>query len=145
MAYDPEYQRRYTQEHRVEKAKYMRTYYQENKDRLRQQKKISRRKWRMIPENAAKERLHSNAWKRRKFLKHLGVTEEEVAAAKKNQDNKCAICNQDKHLYLDHCHNTGKFRAWLCMHCNTAIGLLDENGAYLASAVAYLDKHRAAS
>lgn len=41
---------------------------------------------------------------------------------------------------LDHCHETGAFRGWLCFRCNTAIGKLGDNLAGLERAIAYLRK-----
>lgn len=46
----------------------------------------------------------------------------------------CALCglyeSDDKHgghrLHLDHDHNTGEFRGWLCRRCNTGLGFYEQ-------------------
>lgn len=40
--------------------------------------------------------------------------------------------------HLDHCYQTGKFRGWLCNHCNLAIGLLGDDLKGAQCAVSYL-------
>ena len=41
---------------------------------------------------------------------------------------------------LDHCHETGDFRGWLCKKCNTGLGLLGDNVTELSRAIKYLSK-----
>jgi hypothetical protein len=50
----------------------------------------------------------------------------------------CECCGKRVKTCLDHCHETGKFRGWLCFRCNTAIGKLGDNLAGLMKAVRYL-------
>lgn len=52
----------------------------------------------------------------------------------------CECCGKEKKLVLDHCHETGQFRGWLCHQCNMAIGNLGDNISGLMNAVLYLDK-----
>ena len=42
---------------------------------------------------------------------------------------------------LDHDHNTGEFRGWLCNRCNSALGWLDDDLDKLKRAVKYLEEH----
>ena len=42
---------------------------------------------------------------------------------------------------LDHCHETVKFRAYLCHKCNLGVGFLEDNVATLKNAIKYLEKH----
>jgi hypothetical protein len=52
-----------------------------------------------------------------------------------DQEGKCAICGDVcPHLFIDHCHRTGKLRALLCSRCNTAIGQLRDNPAIIRKA-----------
>ena len=51
----------------------------------------------------------------------------------------CDNCGKtDQKLIFDHCHETGKFRGWLCYQCNTAIGNLGDNIEGLTRALNYL-------
>jgi len=49
------------------------------------------------------------------------------------QGNECAICGINGNdtskgkLYVDHCHVTGRIRKLLCHHCNTGIGLMNDD------------------
>jgi hypothetical protein len=45
-----------------------------------------------------------------------------------------------KRLCVDHDHETGEFRGWLCFDCNQSIGKLGDNLEGLLKAVAYLKK-----
>lgn len=73
------------------------------------------------------------------------VLADALAAA---QGGRCAICGRLPHgrgiesrLHLDHDHRTGRRRGMLCGSCNRALGLLDENPAHFAAALAYLARH----
>lgn len=55
----------------------------------------------------------------------------------------CEICDESSHdrrLRLDHNHQTGKFRGWLCNRCNRAIGLLLDDLILVAKAAKYLEE-----
>jgi hypothetical protein len=54
----------------------------------------------------------------------------------------CEICSRVfEKLVLDHCHDTGLIRGWLCRNCNLGMGLLGDSQDGLLNAVAYLKKH----
>ena len=42
---------------------------------------------------------------------------------------------------IDHCHKTGKFRAWLCLTCNSGMGHLKDNSKIVRKAAEYLEYH----
>jgi hypothetical protein len=55
----------------------------------------------------------------------------------------CDCCEKptpEKGLYLDHCHDTGAFRGWLCNSCNVGIGNLGDNKEGLLKGIAYLER-----
>ena len=53
----------------------------------------------------------------------------------------CRICSSTpKTLVFDHCHQTNKFRGWICRNCNAAIGKLGDNLPGLMKAVKYLEE-----
>jgi hypothetical protein len=42
-------------------------------------------------------------------------------------------------MHLDHDHETGRFRGWLCSNCNTAIGKLGDTVDGVKRAILYLE------
>lgn len=53
----------------------------------------------------------------------------------------CDNCGKTNlRLSLDHCHDTGVFRGWLCQPCNTSIGVLGDDIEGLKKAVSYLER-----
>ena len=86
---------------------------------------------------------------RKKYGPDFGLPE--YTAMLQAQDGKCAICGKDeiakgrygrvKMPAVDHDHNTGKPRAFLCQNCNHMLGCVKDDRAILLAGVAYLDKH----
>jgi len=52
----------------------------------------------------------------------------------------CEICGGAIRIAYDHDHQTGKFRGWLCMKCNIALGLVNDDIELLKKMIAYLQK-----
>ena len=89
-------------------------------------------------------------WKNAHLQNRFGISLADYTKMAVEQDNKCAICGQMetqerggkvKALAVDHDHTTGAVRGLLCCDCNQALGKFQDNKAYLASAIAYLDKY----
>lgn len=81
-----------------------------------------------------------------------GIGLKEYDQLLKEQNYCCKICKTKtpgrkdvKRFAVDHCHKTNKIRGLLCMACNTAIGLLNEDPDIFKSAQEYLKEHRADS
>ena len=62
--------------------------------------------------------------------------------------NVCDCCNRvvnqlvyNSKIVLDHCHDTGFFRGWICYACNQGIGKLGDNLEGVVKAVLYLSKN----
>lgn len=56
---------------------------------------------------------------------------------------RCELCGRppkNHALCLDHDHETGHFRGWLCISCNRALGVFGDNVVGLQHAIAYLEK-----
>ena len=65
-------------------------------------------------------------------------------AARKTAPPKSAVCdmpgcNNTKGLVMDHDHNTGEFRGWLCPKCNSGIGAFNDDISRMANTVIYLN------
>lgn len=43
---------------------------------------------------------------------------------------------------LDHCHETGEFRGWLCHNCNIGLGRFYDDPDLLMKAISYIQKDR---
>lgn len=56
----------------------------------------------------------------------------------------CECCGQSPGktaMCLDHCHETGLFRGWLCRRCNAGLGSLGDNATGVKRMLAYLEAH----
>lgn len=75
-------------------------------------------------------------------LKHrFGITQFDYFEMLKEQEGVCAICKlkYEKHLHVDHDHETGEIRGLLCKQCNHGLGNFKDNPTYLKNAIEYLD------
>lgn len=86
-------------------------------------------------------------WKRRRAAAvrkyRYGVTDSEYSLLAEAQEYGCAICgqgDQSEDLCVDHNHATGEVRGLLCKKCNSGIGLLGDDPARIAAALAYILK-----
>jgi hypothetical protein len=60
---------------------------------------------------------------------------------------KCEICGAlgnetKKGIVYDHNHLTGKFRGWICLRCNVALGMVKDNIEILQNLIEYLIKNK---
>jgi len=62
----------------------------------------------------------------------------QLKEAGRPKPKNCEVCGQARRICFDHCHLTGLFRGWICSHCNTILGLADDNAKLLEKLVAYL-------
>lgn len=63
---------------------------------------------------------------------------------KPNTCEVCSIPEKDltKGLFWDHNHKTGKFRGWLCVRCNSALGHAKDNPNILRELANYLERKK---
>ncbi len=78
----------------------------------------------------------------RNFLRNYGITIEERDLMVSQQSGKCAVCQREAPLVLDHNHGTGAVRSMLCRQCNSAIGMLGDDPDIIAAAAQYVYAHR---
>ena len=79
-----------------------------------------------------KDRMRRSSWRK------YGLPE-----PTRPEPTNCELCDaaQKNHLHLDHDHQTGHFRGWLCNKCNLGLGALGDTLSTLRRAVAYLEKN----
>ncbi len=85
--------------------------------------------------------------RKRDLLRRYGVTPEHYNQMFVDQDGRCAICQRHqgelpKALFVDHCHSTGTVRGLLCMRCNTALGMLEDNEDSILNMLEYIAKSK---
>ena len=86
-----------------------------------------------------------------KLKQAYGVGIEYFDAKLKEQGGVCAGCGRDVKsvwknkvvkMALDHCHSTGAPRGVLCIKCNRALGLLEENVQTMLNLIDYTNKYK---
>jgi len=88
-------------------------------------------------------RFHSDRCYELKLLREYGLTGEDYAAIREEQDWRCAICRQEfgsERPCVDHDHETGKVRGLLCRSCNRGIGFLRDSSWLCFNAYSYLTR-----
>ena len=80
--------------------------------------------------------------RRQASQRHLAKRREQVPCLDfppSPQNSRCQCCGKIATLHLDHDHETGQFRGYLCHHCNTGIGLFGDSTEHMRAGIAYLD------
>lgn len=104
--------------------------YNENPE-IRERNNSYRQKW--AAENREKVRRHY----RTKNWKNQGCP-----SPSRPEPTTCECCGKAdrRALALDHCHETGVFRGWLCSRCNLGLGQLGDTIDSLQRALDYLKR-----
>ncbi len=82
-----------------------------------------------------KECVHDKAASHR--VRRYGITATQLAEMYEAQDGRCALCRRSDPQCVDHDHQTGRVRGYLCRTCNMALHYI-ENEEWLARARRYL-------
>lgn len=84
-----------------------------------------------------RDRVRATSW--RNYLRRtFGLTPEEYAALKTSQE-ACGLCEaRDRPLVLDHNHETGEIRKFLCSRCNIFVGNVERYPGLLKKIQDYL-------
>ncbi len=73
---------------------------------------------------------------RKKYTKHLNNLKKQYP---KPNPGPCPICGKHVEKWiLDHCHETGRFRAYICDSCNLGLGKFNDDVEIIKKAIAYL-------
>ncbi len=92
----------------------------------------------------AKERHEKDKHKQRIYrYRHQRLSPDKHPVPTRPEPPRCECCGDAPSgrytsLCLDHCHETGKFRGYLCFKCNTAIGKLGDDFEGVLNALSYL-------
>jgi len=140
-------EREYRKQWREDNPEYDKNYRVENKEQI-QEYRDGRKEEKKIYDKKYTTQNRSN------FLYNkYGITSKEYDDMVREQDNKCAICEEPEsrlddngypmRLCVDHDHVTGEVRGLLCSKCNLGIGYLrsDEGTDILLNAVCYIEIH----
>lgn len=146
--------RRTPEEQRKFKAAQRREWRRRNPDKA----KAAHKRWRLrnglaYLEKQRKKRAADPDWKFKNAIYRtfrLGSTPCNVTVAqlKAAYTDKCHLCGTPaseciKGLHMDHCHETGAFRGWLCSGCNQGLGMFWESETRLQLAIEYLARNKA--
>lgn len=101
------------------------------------EEKVKMRKYSRDYRKRHKERRYKSR-KTSELKTKYDISFEEFEKKLKDQDARCAICNEVSILHVDHCHTTGKFRGLLCRHCNLGLGFFKDNKILMKKALDYL-------
>ncbi len=80
-------------------------------------------------------------------VKLLGIEKKRMMKIKPNKFFVCPICEKGSipditaNLVIDHNHDNGTAREWLCDSCNTGLGRFKDNVELLEKAINYLKKY----
>lgn len=99
-------------------SKYTQQKKEYNKEWVRNNKEKARANYRRYYHRHKDKRIVSGVIRKRR---------KNVQLAGREPSPYCEICGQVCKTCFDHDHITGKFRGWLCLQCNTALGLLQDN------------------
>ncbi len=75
----------------------------------------------------------------KRMLKDYAGLPEEIAWSVVNGESECLICGSKDRLVIDHCHETGRFRAVLCNRHNAALGMCKEDSKELEALKKYAE------
>lgn len=113
--------------------------------RLRNPEAEKERKRAYAGANREKVRERNRAWRKANLERARGNERRSkgLPIPQRPAPDSCECCGGPpgkKGLAIDHCHETGAFRGWLCTNCNTGIGKLGDDIAGVVRAVEYLTK-----
>ena len=74
--------------------------------------------------------------------RRFGISVEQYEELLGGSDGRCGICgraeSRDRRISLDHDHETGDLRGFLCWRCNVLLGHIGDDPELLERAAAYL-------
>lgn len=125
----------YRSKHQEHYIKYNREWYQKNKDYVYKYNKKYM--------NNLKNRCRASLFNTKYNNVPCNASIDDLI---NNFTGKCYICDVletecNKKLCMDHCHETGIFRGWICDNCNVGLSRFKDNIDILKKAIDYLEAH----
>lgn len=105
-------------------------YRMHNLERVRAADAAAQRQRRAADPEGQRRRME--AFKRRR-------EEERIALAGRPRPTVCELCGAEAKTVFDHCHETDRFRGWLCDRCNRVLGSVGDSVELLRRMIAYLE------
>jgi hypothetical protein len=125
--------KKYRKKYPEKVARTAKAYRQRNIEEIRKKEREYARRMRATNPEKEKERLA-------RFYEKKNL--EKVKIAGRNKSHFCEICNDDKNrIVFDHCHETGKFRGWICDRCNRVLGSLYDDVGLITKMLIYLENN----
>ena len=134
-----EYMRAWRARNKEKNAEYQKEYNKEYRKKNVEKLSANNKKWR--EENKEQDAL---VMLKARLKRKYNLSIDEYKTLIESQNNSCKVCgthaknNLKGKLYIDHCHTTGKVRGLLCMKCNSALGLLNDDKALIQNLLDYL-------
>ena len=126
-----EQSRRYEAKHPETREKSIAKYRASHADEIRETDRIAQARWRKQNPEKQRERM-------RRFHERAETEKERLAG--RARPTNCDLCGDAAigQICFDHCHNSGKFRGWICDRCNKVLGLIKDSRELLLKMAAYL-------
>lgn len=122
-------------------------HYARHKDKINAERKAA---YKLKPKRSGEQRERHREGLKRWYEKHGAAyrvkrrqREDERQGATSPRPHQCEVCGRRNGRWgiaLDHCHQTGRFRGWLCYSCNTILGHAADDPKILRGLAAYLER-----
>ena len=134
--------KRYQSRNKESVKRQRRQYYLDNKERFNKKNKENywkNREQRL--QESKNRRLDPRVAKDDKLWNGYRIRIEEYEQMLQEQNNKCAVCEREVKLEVDHCHSTGRVRSLLCGGCNRGLGQFNDDYERVRKAAEYLERN----
>ena len=125
--------KRYQSKHKDKLDVYRKEWREKNIEHVRKRDREQRKRLRTLNPEAEKARL-------KRFSERQ--EQKRIQEAGRNKPELCEICSTNEFkIVFDHCHNSGKFRGWICDRCNRVLGIVKDSPQLLKELALYLEQH----
>lgn len=141
-----EYMREWRKRNKSKKLEANRKWVAENPEKVRQSVQKHKAKYPLKHNQQSRSWYSKNKERVRmqRYERSFGLKEEQVRSMLEQQQNLCVLCDKPlgEKYAVDHDHDSGKVRALLCGPCNSKLGVLEKNPAWVAAAIRYINTYK---